>query len=88
MIKLMFICHGKSRWSALLSAETGQYVPGNIGVNMNVCIHLGLEDRRMVVFYGSNSWAYTRLGHITDKNPKEMTELLSGGNVTITLSIS
>ena len=43
---------------------------------------------QLVVFYGSNSWAYTRLGHITDKTSQEMTELLSGGNVTITLSIS
>ena len=43
---------------------------------------------QLVVFYGSNSWAYTRLGHITDKTSQEITELLSGGNVTITLSIS
>ena len=45
------------------------------------------SDNQLVVFYGSNSWAYTRLGHITDKTSQEMTELLSGGNVTITLSI-
>ena len=44
------------------------------------------SGNQMVVFYGSNSWAYTRLGHITDKTLQEMTELLSGGNVTITLS--
>ena len=46
------------------------------------------SDNQLVVFYGSNSWAYTRLGHITDKTSQEMTELLSVGNVTITLSIS
>ena len=40
---------------------------------------------QMVVFYGSNSWSYTRLGHITDKNADEMAELLGSGNVTITL---
>jgi hypothetical protein len=40
-----------------------------------------------VVFYGSNSWAYTRLGHITDKTPEEMRTLLSNGDVTITLSV-
>lgn len=40
----------------------------------------------MVVFYGSNSWAYTRLGHITDKTQAELTELLSNGNVTVTLT--
>ena len=45
------------------------------------------SGNQMVVFYGSNSWAYTRLGHITDKTPQEMTELLSHGDVTITLSI-
>ena len=41
---------------------------------------------QMVVFYGSNSWAYTRLGHITDKSQAELSDLLSGGNVTITLT--
>ena len=45
------------------------------------------SGNQLVVFYGSNSWAYTRLGHITDKTPQEMTELLSGGDVTITLSV-
>jgi hypothetical protein len=41
---------------------------------------------QIVVFYGSNSWAYTRLGRITDRTPAEMTDLLGGGNVTITIS--
>ena len=41
---------------------------------------------QMVVFYGFNSWAYTRLGHITDKTQAELAELLSNGNVTVTLS--
>ena len=45
------------------------------------------SGNQLVVFYGSNSWAYTRLGHITDKTPQEMTELLSDGDVTITLSV-
>ncbi len=42
---------------------------------------------QLVVFYGSNSWAYTRLGHITDKTPEEMRDLLGNGDVTITLTI-
>ncbi len=42
---------------------------------------------RLVVFYGSNSWAYTQLGHITDQTPDQMEKLLSDGNVTITLTI-
>ena len=41
---------------------------------------------QMVVFYGSNTWAYTRLGHITDKTQAELAEQLSNGNVTVTLS--
>lgn len=44
------------------------------------------SGNQMVVFYGSNSWEYTRLGRITDKTQAELTELLSNGNVTITLS--
>ena len=42
---------------------------------------------QLVVFYGSNSWAYTRLGHITDETPEQMTALLGSGDVTITLSM-
>lgn len=45
------------------------------------------SGNQMVVFYGTNTWAYTRLGHITDKTQAELTELLSNGNVTITLTI-
>lgn len=43
------------------------------------------SGNQIVVFYGSNSWAYTRLGHITDKTTQELKELLSNGNVTIKL---
>ena len=42
---------------------------------------------QMVVFYGSNSWAYTRLGHITDKTQAELTQLLSNGDVSMTLTL-
>ena len=44
------------------------------------------SGNQIVVFYGSNSWAYTRLGHVTDKTAAEMAELLGNGNVTITIS--
>ena len=40
---------------------------------------------QIVVFYGSNSWAYTRLGRITDQSAEELTALLGSGDVTITL---
>lgn len=37
---------------------------------------------QLVIFYGSNSWSYTRLGHV-DLDAARMTELLSNGDVTI-----
>ena len=45
------------------------------------------SGNQLVVFYGSNSWAYTRLGHITDQTPEQMKVLLGSGDVTITLSM-
>lgn len=42
------------------------------------------SGNQIVIFYGSNSWAYTRLGHI-DLSEQEMGDLLSNGDVTITL---
>ena len=45
------------------------------------------SGNQMVVFYGSNSWAYTRLGRITDKSDMELEGLLGNGDVTITLEL-
>ncbi|MBQ1805500.1 MAG: hypothetical protein II010_06320 [Oscillospiraceae bacterium] len=45
------------------------------------------SGNQIVVFYGSNSWAYTRLGHITDQDEAGMTALLGSGDVTITLTM-
>ena len=42
---------------------------------------------QIVVFYGSNSWAYTRLGKIQGLSPSQFTELLGNGNVTLTISV-
>jgi len=39
----------------------------------------------IVVFYGSNSWAYTRLGHI-DLSEERLKDLLGNGDVAIVLS--
>ena len=40
---------------------------------------------QIVVFYGSNSWDYTRLGHIADQTAEELAALLGRGDVTLTL---
>lgn len=44
------------------------------------------SGNQIVVFYGSNSWAYTRLGRITGKTAEQMKELLGDGDVTIMIS--
>ena len=43
------------------------------------------SGNQIVVFYGSNSWAYTRLGKM-NLPEDEVTDLLSGGDITLTLS--
>ena len=45
------------------------------------------SGNKIVLFYGSNSWAYTRLGHITSQNAEGMAALLGNGNVTVTISM-
>lgn len=44
------------------------------------------SGNQIVVFYGSNSWAYTKLGRITDATAAKMQGLLAHGDVTLTLS--
>ena len=44
------------------------------------------SGNNIVIFYDSNSWAYTRLGHI-ELSSSEMQELLSHGDVTVKLSV-
>lgn len=41
---------------------------------------------QLVVFYGSNSWAYTGLGHITDKTTDELSDLLGKGDVKVRIT--
>lgn len=65
----------------------GAYLPQNdVQTTTSVGDIVLYSGNQMVVFYGSNTWAYTRLGHITDKTNDELTQLLSNGNVTITLT--
>lgn len=39
----------------------------------------------IVLFYGSNSWAYTRLGKIQGLDESELRQLLGGGDVSLRL---
>ncbi len=67
--------------------DIGQSLPRDdaqtTAVSGDIVLYAGDQ---LVVFYGSNSWAYTRLGHITDQTPEQMEQLLGHGDVTITLT--
>ena len=43
------------------------------------------QGNQLVLFYGSNTWSYTRLGHIDDLTG--WAEALGGGDVTVVLSL-
>ena len=43
------------------------------------------NGNNIVVFYGSNSWSYTRLGHVDDIT--NLASALGSGDVTITFSL-
>lgn len=45
------------------------------------------SGNQVVVFYGSNSWAYTRLGRITGKTEQELAEMLGEKNVVLSFEI-
>ena len=46
------------------------------------------SGNQIVVFYGSNSWAYTRLGRIRDMDQAALTELLGADAVSLGISCS
>lgn len=48
------------------------------------------NGNQIVLFYGSNSWSYTRLGHIEYSSQAELESFLKAGqgNVTVKLSLS
>ena len=44
------------------------------------------NGNQIVIFYGSNSWSYTRLGHIDDLTG--WADALGSGNVSVTFSLA
>ena len=70
---------------------------GNIGFslptsNSSITTQAGdvilYQGNQICIFYGSNSWSYTRLGRISDTSQEELRSLLSHGTVNITLSLA
>ena len=64
----------------------GKNIPGN---DKQMATDYGdivlYSGNQIVIFYGSNSWAYTRLGHV-DLPQKEMTNLLGNGDVILSIA--
>lgn len=70
---------------------------GNIGFslptnNTNITTEAGdvilYQGNQICIFYGSNTWSYTRIGRITNASQTELRDLLSSGTVNITLSLA
>ncbi len=51
------------------------------------CEFVLYQGNQLVIFYGSNSWSYTRLGKFENVTPSELKEILGTGDVTVTLSL-
>lgn len=45
------------------------------------------QGNQLVIFYGNNSWSYTRLGKIDNATASSVKDLLGEGNVSVTLSL-
>ena len=45
------------------------------------------QGNQMVIFYGPNSWSYTRLGKIDGATASNLRQFLGNGNITMTLSL-
>lgn len=46
------------------------------------------QGNSIVLFYGSNRWAYTRLGTIVDTDTNSLAQILGGGDSELTLSLT
>lgn len=51
----------------------------------DIMLYLG---NQMVIFYGQNSWAYTRLGKIDNASASEIKDFLGNGSVDVILSLA
>lgn len=45
------------------------------------------SGNQIVFFYGTNSWAYTKLGKVEELSLEELEEVLSGSETEVTLSV-
>ncbi len=59
----------------------------NEQITAHPCEFVLYQGDQLVIFYGSNSWSYTRLGKIEGLTSAELKEVLGDGNVTVTISL-
>ena len=45
------------------------------------------QGNEISLFYGENSWSYTKLGHVKDMDGTQLQEILGDGNVSIVLRL-
>ncbi len=65
----------------------GQALPSNDSQTTTQAGDIVLySSNQIVIFYGSNSWSYTRLGRITDKTADELKELLGKEDAVVTIT--
>jgi len=60
----------------------------NEQITTKPCDFVLYQGNQLVIFYGSNSWSYTRLGKITGFTSEELKNVLGNGTVSVTLSLS
>ena len=46
------------------------------------------QGNQISLFYGENSWSYTRLGHVKDMDGAQLQEILGDGDVSVVLKLS
>jgi len=46
------------------------------------------QGNQMVIFYGTNTWSYTRLGKIDNATAESVRQFLGNGNITLTITLA
>ena len=69
---------GDLPWSLTKSDKQVSTEPGDIML---------YQGDQMTIFYNSNSWSYTKLGHIENTTQEELKTVFGEGDVTVTFSL-
>ncbi len=68
--------------------ELGFSLPtSNKQITAKPCEFVLYQGNKLVIFYGENSWSYTRLGKIDGVTPAKLKDVLGDGDVSVTLSL-